>query len=106
MCLGLAENTVPLPCHRNASGAGFSKLAMAMSAPETSSRTTPALPVFFVYGRSQPIGEQSLQRPVISTVPPSNGKFAPRLLPWIASETPRSSRMSPPATMVQASSGS
>ena len=32
------------------SGAGFSKLAMAMSAPSMRSRTTPALPVRFVYG--------------------------------------------------------
>ena len=44
------------------------------------SRTTPALPVRFVYGVSQPSGEQSLQRPVISAVPPSNGKSAPLLL--------------------------
>ena len=59
------------------SGAGFSKLAIAMSAPLIRSRIAPALPVRLVYGMSQPNGEQSLQRPVISAVPPSNGKSAP-----------------------------
>ena len=100
----MAEKLVPLEWNVNRLGAGFSKLAIARSAPEISSRTAPALPVRRVYGVSQPNGEQSLQRPVISAVPPSNGKSAS--LAWIASATPRSSRMSPPANSVQASAGS
>ncbi len=48
MCFGLAENIIPEPWKRQSSGAGFSKLAIARSASESSSRTMPALPVFFV----------------------------------------------------------
>ena len=59
-------------------GAGFSKLAMATSAPLNRSRTAPALPARFVYGVSQPKGEQFLQVPVMSAVPPLNGKSTPR----------------------------
>ena len=77
MNFGLAEKTVFLVCHFQLFGAGFSKLATAMSAPLMTARTAPALPVRLVYGRSQPSGEQSLQRPVMSAVPPSNGKSAP-----------------------------
>ena len=80
MSRGSAEKMVPEAWNRGLSGAGFSKLAIAMSAPSIRSRTTPLLPVRFVYGRSQPKAEQSLQRPVISTVPPSNGKSAPLAL--------------------------
>src|SRR3954454_4637948 len=104
MYAGLAENTVPLPWNRNASGAGFSKLAMATSAPRIRSRIAPLSPVRRVYGRSQPNGEQSAQIPVMSAVPPSNGKLTPFAL--IASATPRSRRMSPPATIVHAVAGS
>ena len=77
MSRGSAEKTVLLLCQLKLSGAGFSKLAMAMSAPLIRSRNAPALPVRRVYGVSQPSGEQSLQRPVISAVPPSNGKSGP-----------------------------
>ncbi len=80
MNLGSAEKFVPEAWKRGLSGAGFSKLAAAMSAPSTRSRTTPLPPVLLVYGVSQPRGEQFLQRPVISAVPPSNGKFAALLL--------------------------
>ena len=63
MYLGLAEKTVPLPWKRKAFGAGFSKLAIAMSAPLMRSRTAPVLPVRFVYGRSQPIRRAVLAAP-------------------------------------------
>src|SRR3954452_182456 len=75
--LGFAEKTVPDVWYRKTSGAGFSKFAIAMSAELTRSRTAPALPVLFVYGVSHPSGEQSLQTPVTSAVPPLNGKSAP-----------------------------
>ncbi len=78
--MGSAEKFVPEAWKRGLSGAGFSKLAAAMSAPLMRWRTTPALPVRSVYGVSQPSDEQSLQRPVISAVPPSNGKSAPFFL--------------------------
>ncbi len=106
MFFGLAEKTVPWSWKRHVLGAGFSKFAIAMSAPWIRSRTAPALPDRCVYGVSQPNGEQLRQRPVMSTVPPLNGKSVPARLPPIARETPRSSRMSPPATMVQARAGS
>ena len=51
---GSAEKTVPLVWQLGLSGAGFSKLAMAMSAPSMRSRTAPALPVRFVSRQSQP----------------------------------------------------
>jgi hypothetical protein len=72
--------TVFALCQVKRFGAGFSKFAIAMSAPEMTSRTAPALPVRRVRGRSQPSGEQFLQRDVISAVPPANGKLGPRPL--------------------------
>ena len=76
MILGSAEKTVPEVCQRTRSGAGFSKFAMAMSAPSISLRIAPALPVRLVTGCSQPNPEQQVW-PVISAVPPSNGKSTP-----------------------------
>ena len=106
MLAGFAENTVPDGWKRQSSGAGFSKLAIAMSAPFVRARNAPASPVRFVYGVSQPSGEQSLQVPVISAEPPLNGKSVPAAWSSMASFTPRSSRTSPPATIVQARAGS
>ena len=106
MLAGLAENTVPDGWNRQLFGAGFSKLAIATSAPLNRSRTAPAWPARFVYGVSQPKGEQFLQVPVMSAKPPLNGKSVPEAWPSIASLTPRSSRMSPPATIVHACFGS
>ena len=77
MMSGSAVKTVPLVCHRNRFGAGFSKFAIAMSAPEMRSRTAPSLPVLRVLGTGQPKPEQQ-EWPVISAVPPSNGKSTPR----------------------------
>ena len=51
------------------------------------------------------MGEQSLQRPVMATVPPPNGNFAPARTPD-REHTPRSNRMSPPATRVHDAAGS
>ena len=82
MNLGSAEKTVPDVWYLGLSGAGFSKLATAMSAPLMSARTAPASPVRCVRGTSQPNDEQQT-RPVMSAVPPSNGKSAP--LPLSAS---------------------
>ena len=49
---GSAEKLVPEAWKRGLFGAGFSKLATAMSALSMRSRTTPLLPVRFVYGVS------------------------------------------------------
>jgi hypothetical protein len=75
---GSAEKTVPLVCQLKRFGAGFSRLAMAMSAPVMSSRTAPLFPVRRIVGTSQPNCEQHVW-PVISAVPPSNGKSMPLL---------------------------
>ena len=88
-----------------ASGAGFSKLAIARSAPVRRSRTAPASPVRSVRGRSQPNAEQSAaggdrHRPAVER---EVDALADSL---IARATPRSRRMSPPATSVQAVAGS
>ena len=80
MRAGSAEKIVPLRCHVNLFGAGFSKLASAMSAPLMRSRTAPLSPVRRVRGTFQPNEEQQT-RLVISAVPPSNGKSAP--LPFL-----------------------
>ena len=80
MSRGSAEKLVPEAWKRGLFGAGFSKLAAAMSAPLMRSRTTPASPVRFVYGVSQPSGEQFLQRPVMVAVPPSNGEVGALVL--------------------------
>ena len=76
MSAGSAEKIVPLLCHRKVFGAGFSKLARAISAPLIRSRTAPLSPVRRVTGVFQPNEEQQT-RPVISAVPPLNGKSAP-----------------------------
>ena len=99
MIPGSAEKTVPLVCQRTRFGAGFSKLAMARSAPLISSRIAPPLPVRLVTGCSQPNAEQQVW-PVISAVPPSNGKSTPLPLTRTVWYTPRSRRMSPPANIV------
>jgi hypothetical protein len=58
MRAGSALNTVPLVWNRKAFGAGFSKFAIARSAPWSSARMAPPLPVRFVRGNSQPNDEQ------------------------------------------------
>ena len=105
MIPGSAEKTVPLVCQRTRFGAGFSKLAIAMSAPLISSRIAPPLPVRLVTGCSQPNPEQQVW-PVISAVPPSNGKSTPLPLIRTVWYTPRSRRMSPPANIVHVLAGS
>ena len=78
MSRGSAEKIVPDVWQRGRSGAGFSKLAMARSAPSMSvADRARRCRSASCTGRSQPNAEQSLQRPVISAVPPSNGKSAP-----------------------------
>ncbi len=76
-----------------------------MSAERRRSRTAPAPPVRRVTGTGLSRAEQH-RRPVIVAVPPANGKSTP--LPWILTilAIPRSSRMSPPATIVQVVAGS
>ena len=69
------------------------------------SGTYKAPPVRRVTGTGLSRAEQH-RRPVIVAVPPANGKSTP--LPWILTTlaTPRSSMMSPPATIVHVFDGS
>ena len=105
MSLGSAEKTVPWVWYRKASGAGFSKLATVRSADVRRSRTAPAPPVRRVTGTGLWRAEQQVL-PVIVAEPPLNGKSEP--LPWSLTTlaTPRSSMMSPAATIVQVVAGS
>jgi hypothetical protein len=58
MRAGSAEKTVPDVWYLKFSIAGFSKLAIAISAPVRSSRIAPTFPVRSTRGSSQPNDEQ------------------------------------------------
>ena len=81
MSRGSAEKTVPCVWYFGASGAGFSKFATAMFARDRRWRTAPVLPVRLAMTVGQPRAEQQ-RCPVMSAVPPSNGKSTPLPRMW------------------------